>query len=261
MALEVAAYVNALVSANPPAGDPVTQADDHLRLIKGSLVATFPNLNGPVTSTPLQLNSPFPTGGIISWYGTLASIPAGWGLCDGTTYAKADGTGNIVSPDLRSRFLCGAWSSLAPAATGGAASVSTGAAGGFTPTGTLAAAGSHNHTGASGTYALTVNDIPSHAHNTMSTSQGFSPTSSQPTWAMASQSNQASGNNDYIAFSVNSAANAAPSSSIGGGAAHGHAISTDGSHVHTFTGTAQGDHTHTVATLPPFYALAFIIKL
>lgn len=42
----------------------------------------------------------FPVGGIIMWSGTVATIPSGWALCDGTS-----GT-----PDLRNRFIIGAHS-------------------------------------------------------------------------------------------------------------------------------------------------------
>ena len=55
--------------------------------------------------------SSFPTGGIIMWSGSVISIPSGWYLCDG-----ANGT-----PDLRNRFVVGAGSTYAPAATGGSA--------------------------------------------------------------------------------------------------------------------------------------------
>lgn len=57
MALESASYINGLVSSNPAAGDPVTQADDHMRLIKATLLATFPNITGAVTPTHTELNA------------------------------------------------------------------------------------------------------------------------------------------------------------------------------------------------------------
>ena len=53
----------------------------------------------------------FPSGGIIIWNGSVASIPAGWVLCNGSS-----GT-----PDLRDRFVVGAGSSYAVGATGGTA--------------------------------------------------------------------------------------------------------------------------------------------
>lgn len=51
-------------------------------------------------------------GFIALWHGSIASIPAGWHLCDG-----AAGT-----PDLRGRFVVGASVALPPDSTGGAAS-------------------------------------------------------------------------------------------------------------------------------------------
>ncbi len=53
----------------------------------------------------------FPSGGIIIWSGSVASVPSGWYLCNGS-----NGT-----PDLRDRFVVGAGSTYAVAATGGSA--------------------------------------------------------------------------------------------------------------------------------------------
>lgn len=50
-----------------------------------------------------------PSGQIWMWYGTIATIPAGWYLCDGT-----NGT-----PDLRGKFIMGAASDAQVGATGG----------------------------------------------------------------------------------------------------------------------------------------------
>lgn len=43
MSLEAATYISQLVAANPAAGDNASQGDDHLRLVKAALQATFPN--------------------------------------------------------------------------------------------------------------------------------------------------------------------------------------------------------------------------
>jgi hypothetical protein len=51
------------------------------------------------TGTPTW-GSGFPSGGIIMWSGTIATIPSGWLLCNGSS-----GT-----PDLRNRFIIGAFS-------------------------------------------------------------------------------------------------------------------------------------------------------
>jgi hypothetical protein len=55
------------------------------------------------------VNGVLPVGSIIMWYGSLASIPTGWQLCNGSS-----GT-----PDLRDRFVVGAGSSYAVGAIGG----------------------------------------------------------------------------------------------------------------------------------------------
>ena len=56
-----------------------------------------------VAITPTRLNNiedgitkAMPTGGIIMWSGTLANIPAGWQLCDGT-----NGTPNLIGKFIR----------------------------------------------------------------------------------------------------------------------------------------------------------------
>lgn len=56
MGLETSTYVNGLNANNPASTDGLAQADDHLRLIKGTLTATFPNLNAAVTADPTELN-------------------------------------------------------------------------------------------------------------------------------------------------------------------------------------------------------------
>jgi hypothetical protein len=48
VALETGTYVSDLVATNPTAGDPVSQADDHLRLLKSTLQNTFPDADAPI---------------------------------------------------------------------------------------------------------------------------------------------------------------------------------------------------------------------
>lgn len=54
-----------------------------------------------------------PEGGIILWSGSIATIPTGWVICDGTN----------STPDLRDRFVVGAGSTYAVDATGGASTL------------------------------------------------------------------------------------------------------------------------------------------
>lgn len=229
MPLESATYISDLNAANPLSTDSVSQSDDHLRLIKSAIKATFPNITGPVTATQSALNAPFSPGMIMLWAGTLLTIPSGWALCDGT-----NGT-----PNLRDKFVVGAGTSYAVGANGG--STTSTAAGGHTHT--EAAAGGHNHTGTSGSTTLTVDQIPSHTH-----------TYNTATY-QASVGTGFNGAYDYK--STSSTAPTASTTSTGGGQGHTHTISTDGSHSHSIN--SVGDHTHTVT--PPYYALAYIMKL
>ena len=56
MALETATYINGLVSTNPVSSDAPSAGDDHLRLIKATILATFPGVAGAVTPTHTELN-------------------------------------------------------------------------------------------------------------------------------------------------------------------------------------------------------------
>jgi hypothetical protein len=56
MALETTTYIDGLVTTNPTAADPKSQGDDHIRLIKSALKATFPLFTGAVAATHTALN-------------------------------------------------------------------------------------------------------------------------------------------------------------------------------------------------------------
>jgi hypothetical protein len=56
MALESTTYIDGLVTTNPTGTDPRSQGDDHIRLVKSTVKATFPNLTGAVTATHTELN-------------------------------------------------------------------------------------------------------------------------------------------------------------------------------------------------------------
>jgi microcystin-dependent protein len=80
--------------------------DDYLRAHAAILKQVSNSIAPAIAAT-------IPAGVILMWSGSVASIPAGWKLCDGT----------LGTPDLRSRFVVGAGSSYAPGATGGADTV------------------------------------------------------------------------------------------------------------------------------------------
>lgn len=62
--LETGTYISDLVATNPTATDQRSQGDDHIRLIKSTLQATFPNITGAVTPTHTQINQLAAGGGL-----------------------------------------------------------------------------------------------------------------------------------------------------------------------------------------------------
>jgi hypothetical protein len=144
----------------------------------------------------------FVTGMIMLWSGSVASIPSGWALCNGS-----NGT-----PDLRNRFVVGAGSTYAVDATGGSAD---------------AIVVSHTHT-ATSTSTSTVTD-PGHFHT-------FSGTTTGP------------GGDPLIGNVVGTSSNT-------NSATTGITVATTTSTTNASTGSSG-----TNANLPPYYALAYIMK-
>jgi microcystin-dependent protein len=113
-------------------------------LLGGVSQTEFAKLDG-LTASTAELNlltgqtSLVPAGVIVMWSGSIASIPVGWLLCDGTN----------STPDLRNRFIVGAGSTYAVNATGGADTVTLTTAQipshTHTFSGTTNTAGNHNH--------------------------------------------------------------------------------------------------------------------
>ena len=161
------------------------------------------------------LSVAIPSGGIIMWSGSIASIPSGWYLCNGS-----NGT-----PDLRNRFVVGAGSTYSVADTGGSADAITVA---HTHTGTTDSAGAHQHN-------LAGNNLTGGALGT----RGWSST-------------------------VGDGAESIVLTGDGGPVERTSSVSNDiiysaGAHTHSFT-TASTGSSGTNANLPPYYALAYIMK-
>ena len=57
MGLETGTYIDSLNASNPAATDALSQADEHLRLIKSTLKSTFPSVSGAVTATHTAINT------------------------------------------------------------------------------------------------------------------------------------------------------------------------------------------------------------
>ena len=216
--------------------------------------------------------SPFTTGMIMLWSGSIASIPSGWALCNGTS-----GT-----PDLRNRFVVGAGDTYAVGATGGATTVTLSTSNlpahthSFSGSGTTSGQSQGHVHGISLTTGLQSND---HVHGYSGT------TDTQGTHLHAIQGNEVRITPQQGSEIVMRGA---------GGAATSWNSDTAGAHAHNFSGTTGGisanhnhsvsgnsninsvDHTHTYSfsgttgstgsgssfsILPPYYALAYIMKL
>lgn len=246
MPLESASYISDLEPSYPASTDLVGQADDHIRLLKSVLQSTFPNIDGPVTLSQAHLNASAPIGLISMWYGTAASVPAGWAICNGQTVAKTDGSGNITTPNLVDRFVVGAGTIAAEGATAGATSdtVDTVAGGGH---GHTVTGGSHTHTGSVAGTALTEAQLPAHDHG-LGTETTIVDGSGGKTITLPSTTGSTS--EAYI-------------SDAGSGATHSHGLTIDdsGSHSHTVGDAADHTHSVTVDTVPPCMGLHYIMKV
>jgi microcystin-dependent protein len=223
-----------------------------------------------------------PSGAILAWSGSIATIPAGFVICDGTN----------STPDLRDRFIVGAGTTYAVDATGGANTVTlaTTEIPGHTHTGTTASDGAHTHnvsgntsnTGAhthnvSGntsntgahTHTGSTSNTGAHSHNVGLFTRSVRDDSPQRTVysPTGTTANVATSNTGAHSHNFTTDSNGAHSHTLSGTAdsagAHSHTISgtTDsaGAHTHTFTtGSTGGGSAH--ENRPPFYALAYIMK-
>lgn len=156
------------------------------------------------------LGPAIPTGGIIMWSGSIASVPTGWFLCDGTN----------STPDLRNKFIIGASADAAGIAK-------TSVTGSATQSGGSkdAIAVAHTHTG-------TTTSNGAHSHNLTNVYPG--------------PATYSGGASAYVPWT---------------GTVNGTAATTDsaGAHTHSFITDSTGS-SGTDANLPPYYALAFIMK-
>ena len=90
MALETSTYIDGLVATNPVATDGLSQSDDHHRLIKSTIKATFPAITGAVTCTHTELNALDGYTGTVTNLNVLsgtAVTPTEFSYLDGVTSA------------------------------------------------------------------------------------------------------------------------------------------------------------------------------
>jgi microcystin-dependent protein len=96
MALETGTYINSLNASNPTATDALAQADDHLRLIKSTIKASFPNVSGAATPTHTELN-----------YLDITTL----GTSEASKAVTVDSNGDLIIPDS-DKFKFGAGSDM-----------------------------------------------------------------------------------------------------------------------------------------------------
>lgn len=263
MALESATYIPDLNSSNPAPTDLIGQGDDHIRLVKAVLQATFPNLDGAVSLNAADFASladllagsgGVPVGAITAWYGTSGAIPTGYHVCDGTLVPRSDGTGNIQTPDLRNVVIMGAGTVAAQGTTYGAANqTATSAAGGAHSHATTAGGGGHTHTGvAVGGTALTLSQIPSHSHGL----KVYDRLDTDSLGSGGGGDNTVSSSSSFVSGYIDNA---------GSGATHTHSMSwpatPDGTHTHATDAAAAHTHGVTVPVYQPALALHYIMKV
>lgn len=271
MALETASFINGLNASNPAGPDRLMQGDDHIRLIKSVLKATFPNLTGAVTLTQGALNGlpaqVVPVGAICLWFGAAEACPAGWAICNGSTVARSDGSGTIVTPNMVDRVPVGV-GDYTLGQTFGAATVAagtTGLGGSHTHGGSTSAAGSHDHGGKTALTTLSVSQLPSHWHGMADNVVRDVDITLEPNSTLA-WSNGNSPGEEEIELAASGTANAplGRSGSTGSNEGHDHVIDASGSHSHDVTVGAAGEHNHTIPAInlaQPSIALYFIMKV
>ena len=208
----------------------------------------------------------FPVGGIVMWSGTLATIPTGWAICDGTTQ------NGVVTPDLRDRFVVGTANATNPGTTGGASSLSLVEANLPSHThgaGTIGDGHSHTFSGTN-THSHGDGDLEagSHSHSLSSTSHAHS-----ISYGLSTVYLPVSGSQTSVVTSIGSGGNSANTGSQSVGSSTGSQTATvngDTSNatitVSGTTGTANLSGTSSATgsgtafdNRPAFFALAFIM--
>jgi len=217
--------------------------------------------NNTQVATTAFVRSIIPAGVILMWSGSVASIPSGWLLCNGSS-----GT-----PDLRDRFIVGAGSSYAVGATGGSATNTLTTSELPSHTHSLSASGTTSSTNIDHTHSGTTGGMNSNASHTHSiTDPGHAhiqgPYNARPVTGSAA----IYGTNDPTPdagdqFTVSATTGITVNST---NIDHTHSITTGSmnsntTHTHTVTVTGTSGATGSGAAftnLPPYYALAYIMK-
>ena len=110
--VDVTTFVTSLTtSGNVAVGGTLSAASPAFTGVPTAPTAANGTSTTQIATTAFVLANGVPSGAILMWSGSIASIPSGWFLCNGS-----NGT-----PDLRDRFLVGAGSTYNVGVTGGSA--------------------------------------------------------------------------------------------------------------------------------------------
>lgn len=176
------------------------------------------------------------------WSG--ASAPAGWSLCDGS-----NGT-----PDLRDKFVVAAGATYGAGSSGGAATVDIQH---NHADGTLAAASdSHNHTDGS---LAAASDSHSHTDGSLGTDSDSHGHSFNLTGGGLLEPRQG-----VDGYNIQNDGHAHDVTGSAASDAHTHGVSgsvASDSHGHTVSGSVANALSTTQEVLPPYYSLAFIMRI
>lgn len=225
MALESGTFIDALNVSNPTNTDSVSEADNHIRLIKSTIKATFPNLTAAVTLTAAEINA---LQGLQSLVGQL-SAPAGTRMLFQQSAAPTGWTTDTSQNDKALRVVSGSTSS------GGSVAFSS-AFTSHTPAGSVSTTVSGNTEYTTLTTAM----LPAHRHFIAANITGNSLgalTASNSARRGGHEELTSNNSEDYhLGGAGSNDATIGRTSSVGSNSGHRHQISMSGSS--SFNGTA-----------------------
>jgi hypothetical protein len=110
MALESSTYINGLVASNPTSSDNISDGDNHIRLLKSTIKATFPNVTGAVSGTHTAINSAVTAANAATNANTASTIvkrDASGNFSAGTVTAALSGNATTASTLQTARTIGG----------------------------------------------------------------------------------------------------------------------------------------------------------